>query len=146
MSKYHFREMVFDPFARFMISYQHYLFYTIMGLARFNLYAQSWILLVSNEKVAYKNMEKLTLVLFACWYIGLVSTLPAHHIFPYVLISHFVSGILHLQICLSHFAMETFNGTPYTPGNKRDEWFQLQIRTTQDIDCPTWMDWFHGGL
>jgi delta8-fatty-acid desaturase len=68
-------------------------------------------------------MEKLTLIAFACWYIGLVSTLPASHIFPYVLISHRASGMLHLQICLSHFAMETFNGTPYTPGNKRDEWF-----------------------
>ena len=38
-SKYHFKDFVFEPFARFMVSYQHYMFYTIMGLARFNLYA-----------------------------------------------------------------------------------------------------------
>lgn len=23
---------------------------------------------------------------------------------------------------------------------------QKQLRTTMDVDCPAWMDWFHGGL
>ncbi len=42
-SYYHKRVMVFDGPARFLVSYQQYLFYPIMAFARFNLYAQSMI-------------------------------------------------------------------------------------------------------
>lgn len=27
-----------------------------------------------------------------------------------------------------------------------DEWLIMQCRTTQNISCPQWLDWFHGGL
>jgi hypothetical protein len=64
----------------------------------------------------------------------------------YLLVSHGVSGLLHVQITLSHFSMETFMGLPYTPNKEKDEWFRLQLKTTMDVDCPEWMDWFHGGL
>jgi hypothetical protein len=42
--------------------------------------------------------------------------------------------------------METFMGLPYTPNKDDDEWFRLQLKTTMDVECPEWMDWFHGGL
>ena len=47
-SFYHKRVMVFDAAARFFVSYQRYLFYPIMALARFNLYAQSIIFIVAK--------------------------------------------------------------------------------------------------
>jgi delta8-fatty-acid desaturase len=47
---------------------------------------------------------------------------------------------LHVQITLSHFAMSTSDLGP-------DESFpQKMLRTTMDIDCPQWLDFFHGGL
>ena len=42
--------------------------------------------------------------------------------------------------------MDTFNGHPYKPGEIESQWWHLQLKTTMDIDCPEWMDWFHGGL
>jgi len=47
---------------------------------------------------------------------------------------------LHIQITLSHFGMSTEN---YGPG----ETFPAKmLRTTMDIACPTWLDFYHGGL
>lgn len=117
-----------------------------MGLARFNLYVQSLVLLSSREVVHYKILEILGLAGFATWLILLTSTLPSGEKWMFILVSHFVSGILHVQITLSHFSMETFMGHPYTHGVENDEWFHEQVKTTMDIDCPKWMDWFHGGL
>jgi len=30
--------------------------------------------------------------------------------------------------------------------NPSMDWVTLQCTTTLDIDCPIWLDWFHGGL
>ena len=38
----------------------------------------------------------------------------------WILVSHAVAGVLHVQIVLSHWSMETYKGTPYT--NKNTEW------------------------
>lgn len=47
---------------------------------------------------------------------------------------------LHVQITLSHFGMSTEDRGP-------DEPFPAKmLRTTMDVDCPEWLDWFHGGL
>jgi delta8-fatty-acid desaturase len=32
------------------------------------------------------------------------------------------------------------------PRGKKEPWVLQQLRTTMDVDCPEWMDWFHGGL
>merc|ERR1712022_74245 len=62
-----------------------------------------------------------------------------------------MGGVLHVQICLSHFSMATYHdcgGTDVKGGNFEgsDEWFRMQVATTMNIDCPWYMDWFHGGL
>ncbi|CAJ0909738.1 5479_t:CDS:2, partial [Entrophospora sp. SA101] len=51
----------------------------------------------------------------------------------YILISHSVTMLLHVQITLSHF------GT-------KESFSRKMLWTTMDVDCPWWMDWFHGGL
>ena len=58
----------------------------------------------------------------------------------YVALSHMATMFLHLQITLSHFGM----GTENPPGE--EEFAAMGLRTTMDIECPRWMDWFHGGL
>ena len=59
----------------------------------------------------------------------------------YVLVSHGVAGILHVQICLSHFSMLV-----YSKENSNFDWVRKQCLTTLNIDCSPWLDWFHGGL
>ena len=34
-STYHSRVLTFDPIAKFLVGYQHYLFYPVMALARY---------------------------------------------------------------------------------------------------------------
>ncbi|KAK7812522.1 delta(8)-fatty-acid desaturase [Quercus suber] len=43
--------------------------------------------------------------------------------------------------CLNHFSSNVYVGHP--SGN---EWCDKQTKGTLDITCPSWMDWFHGGL
>lgn len=145
-SSYHSKEFIFDTISRWLVAYQHWLYYPIMGFARFNLYAQSLILLLSREAVDYKALEIACLTLFAAWVSLLTSMLPRDERLMFIIVSHFVSGVLHVQITLSHFSMNTFFGHPYTHGVENDEWFHEQVKTTMDVDCPEWMDWFHGGL
>lgn len=145
-STYHLKDMIFDKFCRWLVAYQHILYYPIMALARFNLYAQSWITLLTERTIHYRPLEIAALLVFKLWYFGLISTLPVSHMGPYLLLSHAVSGLLHVQITLSHFYMESYNGHPYTHNEKDDEWWRLQCKTTMDVDCYPWMDWFHGGL
>merc|ERR1712046_552835 len=90
-------------------------------------------------------MGIVSMLVFAVWYCAMLSTLPTWtEVITYVLISHGVSGILHVQICISHFAMGTYHGNAYN--DESDEWFKMQVATTMNVDCPWWMDWFHGGL
>jgi delta8-fatty-acid desaturase len=63
-----------------------------------------------------------------------------------MLLAHAFAGILHVQITLSHFAMDVYSGHTYTEQDK-DGWFHTQLMTTLDIKSdPVWTDWFHGGL
>merc|ERR1719354_236634 len=68
-------------------------------------------------------------------------------------ICHLTSGLLHVQILLSHVAMHycsDSHGTTDAPtapnGNDQAGYYEWQALSTMDVDCPTWMDWFHGGL
>jgi fatty acid desaturase len=52
-------------------------------------------------------------------------------------------GILSVQLLVSHYSR---------PWEEKEEtkhpasWAARQIEAVLDISCPTWMDWFHGGL
>jgi delta8-fatty-acid desaturase len=48
--------------------------------------------------------------------------------------------LLHVQITLSHFGMCTKDF------GAKESFSRKMLRTTMDVDCPWWMDWFHGGL
>ena len=43
-------------------------------------------------------------------------------------VSSLQAGVLHVQIVLSHWSMETYTGTPYR--TKNTEWYLMQLRTT----------------
>ncbi|KAJ5154441.1 Fatty acid/sphingolipid desaturase [Penicillium coprophilum] len=143
-STYYDRIMTFDAPARFLLKFQNYSYYPIMMLARFNLYVLSWEYLLKGQ--APKRGP-------AWWHVwfelvgqvfsgpGLATTIPdASSRIIFLLVSHIVSSPLHVQITLSHFAMSTADL------GVGESFAQKMLRTTMDVDCPTWLDFFHGGL
>eukprot|EP00924_Labyrinthula_sp_SR-Ha-C_P012826 snap_masked-scaffold_12-processed-gene-0.40-mRNA-1 protein AED:0.06 eAED:0.06 QI:0/0/0/1/1/1/2/0/564 len=123
VSFFYEKVFVFDNMAKLLISYQHILFYPIMAIARFNLYAQSWILVCkviiktsltegifsTNHDLTFKFTELFSLMGFILWWLmSYMDTTKAA--VGYLLFSHALTGLLHVLICLSHFTMETYNG------------------------------------
>ncbi|KAF4672672.1 Delta 8 Fatty Acid Desaturase [Perkinsus olseni] len=134
-----------------------------MLFARFNLYIQSVLLLTADKRtrlmkgVKSPKWELCALAGFATWYIYLVTFLPSPATrIAFVLLSHSVAGVLHIQITLSHFAMPTYEvsqrplkveaAAAITDKSDYPAFLSHQLKTSLDITCPWWMDWFHGGL
>lgn len=139
-SKFYKRILSFDRFSQFFISVQHIWFYTILAFGRFNLYFLSWSYCLRKERTLHRKQEIICMVLFWCWFIPFLSCLPDTSTrILYVFISHTATLILHLQITLSHFAMST--EVPLDAS-----FAERNIRTSMDVECEPWMDWFHGGL
>ncbi|KAI8838226.1 fatty acid desaturase [Chytriomyces cf. hyalinus JEL632] len=140
-STYYKRVMEFDAVARVMIPIQHYTFYILLAFGRFNLYANSFAYLFSKDRVPHRWLELGGLVVFWTWYPMLLSTLKAKPslIVLHVLVSHMFTVILHVQITLSHFGMDT----TVVEG---ESFAEMALRTSMDVECPRYMDWFHGGL
>lgn len=141
--------MQYDIFAKFLLQIQHYTYYPIMMLARFNLYALSYGYLFSTKPPSkgaawwHRWYEVLGVACFWTWYgYGLVyCSLPDWPTrIGYILISHMITSPLHVQITLSHFAMST------SDMGVHESFPQKMLRTTMDVDCPEWLDFFHGGL
>jgi len=137
--------------GRFLVSNQHWLFYPIMGVARFNLYAQGWLFALNAQKQDpwyashFQKLEFATLSVFLTWLCCLVGTLATwKERIGWLLVSHGLAGVLHVQICVSHFPMPVYHGHAYN--GLEDEWFRMQCMTTMNVVCPRWLDWVHGGL
>ena len=148
-STYYDRIMTYDPFAKFVIRYQQYLYYPMLTLGRFNLYRLSWeyLLLGLGPKKGpawwHRWLELAGQVFFWAWFgYGVVyksiPTVGGRLLF--VMVSHMVTAPLHVQITLSHFAMSTADL------GINESFPQKMLRTTMDVDCPEWLDFFHGGL
>ncbi|CBY02272.1 hypothetical protein IAQ61_006857 [Plenodomus lingam] len=141
--------MEYDAFAKIMVRIQHYTYYPIMLFARFNLYRLSWVFLLSGKGPRkgpawwHRYFELFGIAVFWAWYgYGVVyKSFPDNWSrFWFVLISHALTSPLHVQITLSHFAMST------TDLGIHESFPQKMLRTTMDVDCPQWLDFFHGGL
>ena len=142
-------EFKWDAACEVLLPYQKYTYYPIMALARFNLYLLSWCHLCSPRATqlgAAWWTRPVELVFMACYwfifgYLLVWCTLPSWPIrIGFVLISHLVTMILHVQITLSHWGMPTSDLGP------TESFPQRQMRTTMDVECPAWLDWVHGGL
>lgn len=151
-SFYHKRRFEFDAISQQIVRRQHLLFYPIMFLARFNLYLQSILLLLHprdaiKRGVTYPRLELAMLMGFYAWFSRLISYLPTWtEFFVFLFLSHGLAGILHLQICLSHFPMEVLDQKADGLPLEKLEFVPQQLRTSLDVDCHPWLDWFHGGL
>lgn len=148
-STYYDFTMKYDAFAKFMVLYQHFTYYPIMMLARFNLHRLGWtyILLGQGPRKGqawwFRYFELVGQIFFWTWYGYFVvyKTIPDNWSrFAFVMISHAITAPLHIQITLSHFAMST------SDMGVTESFPQKMLRTTMDVDCPQWLDFFHGGL
>ncbi|KIW27832.1 uncharacterized protein PV07_07533 [Cladophialophora immunda] len=148
-STYYDRIMQFDSIAKLAIAKQHWLYYPILLLGRFNLYRLSWEYLFLGQAPKkgpawwHRYLEILGQFVFWSWFgYGIVycSIPTAWDRFVFVMISHMVTAPLHVQITLSHFAMST------TDMGVHESFPQKMLRTTMDVDCAPWLDFVHGGL
>jgi delta8-fatty-acid desaturase len=148
-STYYNRIMTYDPVAKFTIRHQHLLYYPLLTFGRFNLYRLSleYLILGQGPKHGpawwHRWFEIGGQIFFWTWFgYGMVycSIPTAWDRFIFVFISHAITMPLHLQITLSHFAMSTADL------GVRESFPQKMLRTTMDVDCPPWLDFFHGGL
>ncbi|ROV90036.1 hypothetical protein VSDG_08414 [Cytospora chrysosperma] len=140
---------VWDKAADVLIPYQKYVYYPIMAVARFNLYILSWLHLLSPRATQLGSAwwtRWLEVVFMACYwflfgYVLVWRTLPDWPTrVAFVMISHAITILLHVQITLSHWGMPTSDLGP------TESFAQRQLRTTLDVDCPEWLDFLHGGL
>lgn len=144
-STYYTKWVNMDDFARFMVSNQAILFYPIMMVARFNLYAQSFMLLCSKELAHYRYTEFCSFVVFFTWVGSLALSMPTWgESIGWLLLSHATSGLLHVQIVISHWSMDTYHGHAYN--DDTDDWYITQLKTTMNVDTPACLDWIHIGL
>ncbi|WEW60125.1 fatty acid desaturase [Emydomyces testavorans] len=148
-STYYDRIMSYDAFARLLIRYQHYLYYPILLLGRFNLYRLSWEYLFLGQAPRrgpawwHRWFEIAGQFFFWTWFgygVVYLSIPDWRNRFLFVMVSHMVTAPLHVQITLSHFAMSTADL------GVKESFPQKMLRTTMDVDCPPWLDFFHGGL
>jgi len=148
-STYYDRLMEYDAMARFCVKFQKYSYYPLLAFGRFNLYRLSWEYLLTGQAPRkgpawwHRHLEIFGQVFFWTWYgYGIVYKSIPNNMdrFLFVMISHWTVLPLHVQLTLSHFAMSTADLGP------RESFPQKMLRTTMDIDCPEWLDFFHGGL
>jgi delta8-fatty-acid desaturase len=148
-SSFYERVMTFDAVAKFILPYQHYLYYPILTFGRFNLYVLSWEYLIrglgpkKGPAWWHRWLEITGQVFFWYWfgYVIMYKTIPtASGRWAFLMVSHMITMPLHAQITLSHFSMSTAELGPH------ESFPQKMLRTTMDIDCPQWLDFFHGGL
>ena len=111
-SSYYGRILPFDRFTRALIPFQHYLFYVILSLARFNLYRLSYAHLISTIVSPKKRnsfpwhwwLEMVGLCVFYYWYTAVLRGIPDWSTrIAYILITNIVPSPLHVQVSnLSH--------------------------------------------
>ncbi|KAI1411503.1 fatty acid desaturase [Hypoxylon sp. FL1857] len=148
-STYYDHVMEYDAFAKFMLRIQPYTYYILLLFGRLNLYRLSWDYLIMGRGPRkgpawwHRWLEITGQTFFWTWYFYgvLYLSIPNNwDRFVFFLISHMVPMPVHAQICLSHFAMSTSDMGPH------ESFPQKMLRTTMDVDCPQWLDFFHGGL
>lgn len=142
-SSYYRRVLAFDGPSRIFLTIQHRVYYVVMSLGRFNLYANSYgFLALKARRDKWFYIETLGILFFWAWfgvgYLGAMPSWPTR--IAALLISHIVTSPLHVQIVLSHFAQSSEDL------GLRESFASRQVRTTMDVLCPPWLDFVHGGL
>lgn len=142
-SSYYRRVLLFDAPSRLFLAVQDKLYYIVMSLGRFNLYANSYsFLLLKARRDKWLYIELSGLAFFWYWFgVGYLGSAPTwSSMVGALLISHIVTSPLHVQIVLSHFAQSSDDL------GLSESFASRQIRTTMDVLCSPYLEFIHGGL
>jgi len=102
-------------------------------------------LLTQPDKTHFRKTELAGIAVYFGWVIGTALSMPTWaESVGWVMLSHAVAGILHVQIVLSHWSMHSYEGRAYNGPD--DEWYITTMRTTMNVATPPWLDWVHIGL
>ena len=143
-SSYYNKVMTFDWISNFFVRNQHFWFIPVMAIARINLYVQSLVHILVNMRGVWRVLEFSAMMVYFSWLTCLIAALPTYQErVVFFLLSHGITGLLHLQICVSHFSMETID-LPFSSAG--ENWVEHQSRTTLDIAHNQYTKWIHGGL
>lgn len=103
-STYYNHTKWFDAAAQFLVPCQHRLYYIVLGLARFNLYALSYAFLVkrglSGKRSAFWWFEMAGVAFFWTWFgYGVLGSLSGwREVVGYLLVSHILAAPVHVQV------------------------------------------------
>jgi delta8-fatty-acid desaturase len=100
-SSYYRRVLLFDAPARIFLTLQHRIYYVVMSLGRFNLYAQSYgFLALKAKRDKWFWIETTGMLFFWYWfgvlYLGAMNSWKTR--IAALLISHIVTSPLHVQV------------------------------------------------
>jgi fatty acid desaturase len=129
------------PFARQIIGrYQHLYFMPLCMIA--GPYAIKAVSLANAGRK--RPMEYIGIALHFIWVGALLSCFPTwKEALLFYGIAMMCLGVLSVQLLVSHYSK------PWAEKETVKEsgsWAQRQVESVVDISCPTWLDWFHGGL
>ncbi|KAK9826821.1 hypothetical protein WJX81_004156 [Elliptochloris bilobata] len=147
-SSYYKATLMVDALSKRFISYQHFTFLPVLLVARFGFYIMSSIHLISRTRPSiYKPVEVAAFLGFFVWYFMLVWTLPTWlERIAFFAASHAGFSIIHLQVTLNHWARPVKSTDAGSIEEYGNDWTLMQMASTNNVDCPEWLDWFHGGL
>jgi len=135
-SSYYKRIMILDKFASFVLPFQDKLYYIVMSLARFNLYANSYVFLAKRAFAGKRDrggkwtfwLEVFCLILFWNWYIPVLKgTGSWKNALAYLFITNMVPSPLHVQVLLcvswcntkSRLTHDCRSSSPTSPARQR---------------------------
>lgn len=127
---------------QYLIKLQAFLFVPLnLIVGRYGIMIDSF--LVGNYPKA-RNKYMYIAWLFHWLYIAyFFSFLPSwSRIILMYFIAGMLQGILHLQLLVSHYSKEMLYREEYD----KTSWFKYMVNGNLNINCPSWLDWFHGGL
>jgi fatty acid desaturase len=80
--------------------------------------------------------------LYWVWVAALLRFFPSwQEGLAYYMVGNMFLGVLSIQLLVSHYG-RSWSEKQSTKGH----WAERQLEAVLDIDCPLWLDWFHGGL
>lgn len=104
-STYYKRVMEFDIFSKTMIAIQHRIYYVVLSLARFNLYANSYMFLAGPKakRNAFWRFEIAGIAFYWMYFGGILWSQRNWQMrLAYLLISHVAASPVHVQVSSSN--------------------------------------------
>ena len=100
-------------------------------------------IIIDSYRLERRWYEWIAIILHWSWMVPLLSALPTwREVLIFYFIAASVEGIFHFQLILSHYAKAFANVSDF----HKMSWYEYQVLSNMNIECPWWQDWYYGGL